>query len=274
MNQKGTALTSICILIGFLIVIYFLANNVSATYIIKKPESVPPETQTTPAPETPYVTDPIKDLDDYEYSLVFRNEGSRETRDSQINYAMSRYPLDWSTLPPDNGQFQVNREAFINTVDSDSSTSLQKGILLPPDSVSIEEKERKILQTYTPATPSDLLTYSLDDVKTLVEKIYDNKGLNARVESSKQGPNVYEIVEVSKKNEPIIWEDEQPPTERQSLRGEMQITVPTTVSEYNASLDPFYEPRTSIRSGRSDYSNWNSGLERQFAPTYPTKYRQ
>jgi hypothetical protein len=35
-------------------------------------------------------------------------------------------------------------------------------------------------------------------------------------------------------------------------------------------LDPFFEPTTSTRADRSDYTKWTPGLQRMFAPTYPT----
>ena len=75
------------------------------------------------------------------------------------------------------------------------------------------------------------------------------------------------------KNKQINWEDDKEltKTERSKLRGEMQITVPTPTRDYVASTDPFYEPRTSLRSNKSDYTNWTPDLQRQFAPTYPAK---
>ena len=54
-------------------------------------------------------------------------------------------------------------------------------------------------------------------------------------------------------------------------RGEEVIEVPYTASDVAAGLDPFFEPRSSVRDGKFDYTQWTPGLERMFAPTYPIK---
>jgi hypothetical protein len=54
-------------------------------------------------------------------------------------------------------------------------------------------------------------------------------------------------------------------------RGEQVIEVPQTVNDLAAGLDPFFEPRTSTRYNRNDYTKWTPGLERSFAPTFPIK---
>ena len=98
--------------------------------------------------------------------------------------------------------------------------------------------------------------------------MYAKKGLIADVEPSKQGNNVFEIVEVREKDPVIIWEDEITQPERDNMRGEEVIEVPQTVNDLAAGLDPFFEPRTRVRMDRHDYSKWTPGLERSFAPTY------
>ena len=94
------------------------------------------------------------------------------------------------------------------------------------------------------------------------------------VKKSKQGENVWEIVEVKEKNPKIVWEDEvQAETQRAIMeqRGEEVIEVPYTTSDISAGLDPFFQPRNSVRDGKFDYTKWTPGLERMFAPTYPQK---
>ena len=54
-------------------------------------------------------------------------------------------------------------------------------------------------------------------------------------------------------------------------RGEDVIEVPYTASDLAAGLDPFFQPRNSVRDGKYDYTQWTPGLERMFAPTYPVK---
>ena len=52
--------------------------------------------------------------------------------------------------------------------------------------------------------------------------------------------------------------------------GEATIEVPPAAVELSASRDPFYQATNSTRSDRSDYTKWTPGLERSFAPTFPT----
>jgi hypothetical protein len=228
-------------------------------------------------PGQPYATDPIDDLDDYEYSMIFKNEGSRVAGKREISDAMSRYPLDWSNRPPSDEKFQTYREAFVDASQkqplaaTNEFDSISGKDMIPPNTLAIEEEERKLLQTYKPEKAKGFLAYTMEDVEKLIKRIYAKKGLIPTVEKSKQGANVFEIVEVRKKDEPIIWEDELTPPDRYSLRGEEQIKVPQTVNDISAGLDPFYEPRTQTRMDRHDYTRFTPGLERQFAPTYPEK---
>lgn len=232
-------------------------------------------------PDKPYVTSPIYDLDDYEYSRIFQLEGTKEVSKQQLNDAMSRYPLDWSTQPPDSQHFQENQNAYLHDLKKDKAppyTGLYKEIegsdLTPPDMKKIDEEEQKILQTYKPESSKGLLSYSLDDVKHLIDKVYGKRGLIPTIERSHQGPNVYEVVEVHKKNEPIVWEDDyerMADSQRAKLRGEELIEVPYTVGDITAGLDPFFQGRTSVRNRKNDYTKWTPGLERSFAPTYPEK---
>lgn len=240
-----------------------------------------PKMWTTNVPDRPYETDPIEKLDDYELSVIYQNEGSREAGKRAISDAMSRYPLSWTQKPPSDALFQEYQEAFVDASEksppdnSSKSTfeSISGADMTPPDTAKVDEEEKKILAMYVPEKPQQLTEYSLDNVVDLVKKVYDKKGLVADVERSSQGSNVFEIVEVNPKNPKIIWEDEveRDPVDRYDLRGEQQIVVPPTVSDIAAGLDPYFEPRSRVRMDRHDYTRWTPGLERQFAPTYNTK---
>jgi len=232
-------------------------------------------------PEKPYLMDSIDNMDQYELSMVYQNEGSKEASKKQINDAMTRYPMDWSVQGQNSQYFQENQTkyqedkknqlppvtSFYNEVDG-SNMKL-------PDSTAQEEEEKKILQTYKPECSKNLLHYSVDDVRGLVDKVYSKIGLIPVLEKSKQGQNIWEIVEVKEKDPTIVWEDElQNETQREKMkkRGEEIIQVPYTVNDLSAGLDPFFQKRDSVRNGKYDYTQWTPGLERMFAPTYPIKY--
>jgi hypothetical protein len=267
-------------LIFALIVLY-----VSGRYYLREGFNVPEISEQDRA----YATSPINKLDDYEYDVVFANEGSRAASKREISDAMSRYPLSWTARPPSDEEFQNYREAFIDASErkmtdapaaamqiQEKYAAVSGDNMVPPDTTAQEMEERAILAMYNPEEPVKLKEYeiqpTLERVKDLVTKIYDKRGLIADVERSKQGQNVFEIVEARPKDEKIVWEDEKPTdVERAQLRGEQQITVPTTVNDIAAGLDPFFEPRIGVRMDRNDYTRWTPGLERQFAPTYSQK---
>jgi len=217
-------------------------------------------------PENVYPTQP--DVDEYEVSAVFQNQGSREASQQQINEAMTRYPLDWSTQGPNSQHFQENQIKYTN----DSQYAAQPAPfseqgMEAPVATSTEEEERKILQTYQPMSSKDLLTYSVDDVKNLLDKVYDKKGLIPVIHKSKQGENIWEVTEVKEKNPTIVWEDETEEVMRQ--RGEDTIEVPYPASDLAAGMNPFSGARKRVGNGRNDNPQWTPGVDRMFTPSYP-----
>jgi hypothetical protein len=225
-------------------------------------------------PERPYATSPIDSVDDYEYSVVFQNEGSREVSDQHINDAMARYPLDWSTQGPNSQHFQENQQEYKKTMKPQLTRALlEEGFdATLPDSLQQDEEEKKILQTYQPKCTKSLTEYCVDDVKAIAERVYEKKGMIPVIEKSKQGTNIWEIVELKEKDPKIVWEDDpvQPDALKQE-RGEDVIEVPQMVSDVTAGLDPFFQQRNPYRKQKNDYGEWTPGLERMFAPTHPVK---
>ena len=232
-----------------------------------------------------YSTDPINSVDDYEYNLVFRNEGDNKAlTKAQRDMLMSQYPMDWSIQPPSSDKFQEGREKFKEAFENKMAASQDqmkqgnpyKGIdgstLTPPDSLAEERKEREILATYVPKKPQELTTYDVEDAKDLIEKIYDAKGL---VPDYKQtGKNQFTIYSTSKKDAPIVWEDEVKPAAQSTQganpdAGENTIIAPSVANITSVGLDPFFTPGEKTRDGKWDYTRWTPGLERMFAPTSP-----
>lgn len=229
----------------------------------------------------PYTLDPIRSVDDYEYSLVFKNEGDRAMTKAVRDALMSKYPLDWSTQPPSSQGFQSGlaafKEAFANPAPLLSSAqgspyrNIDGSKMIPPDTQADEQKEREILQTYTPKDPQSLTTYNAADAKELIAKIYDAKGLIAEYKES--GPNQFTIIGTRKKDEKIVYEDDPQiaPTGQGPIAaaGEGTIVVPALAAEVQSGLDPFFTPSNKTRDGKWDYTSWTPGLERMFAPTEP-----
>lgn len=212
-------------------------------------------------PENAY---PMDNRDNFDTSNVFNNQGSKKATKQQLSDAMTRYPLDWSAQGPDSQYFQENQEKYLkkDRVNPEPYQNEPVDMLLP-DSAALEDEERKILQTYVPESSKGLLHYSTGDVKHLLHKIYGKKGLIPVIEKSKQGENVWEIVEVKEKNPTIVWEDDV----KQDRREDM-IDVPYTASDIAAGLDPFKQYRNRVRTGRFEIQE-NTELDRMFQPTYP-----
>ena len=226
----------------------------------------------------PYATDSIRSVDDYEYSLVFKNEGDRAITKATRDALMSQYPMDWSVQPPSSSIFQSGlaalKEAFANPTPPQLGNPYKEvdgSLLTPPDTRADELKEREILQTYTPKNPQSLTTYDAADAKELIEKIYDAKGLVADYKQT--GPNQFTILGTRKKDEKIVYEDDPSLAPASSgavaAAGEGTIIVPAVAAEVQSGLDPFFTPSSKTRDGKWDYTSWTPGLERMFAPTEP-----
>jgi hypothetical protein len=227
----------------------------------------------------PYAVDPINDVDDYEYSMVFRNEGDRAMTKETRNFLMSQYPMDWSTQPPSSDKFQSGlasfKERFMNPPSAISRIydSIDGSDMNPPDSGAAEEREREILATYTPKDPQDLSTYSIDDAKELIDKIYTAKGMVPEYEQT--GDNQFTVYSVRPIGEPVYEDDpqavDQAPASRTANAGSGEDTIVVPSMSRMDGADPFFTPGEKTRDGRWDYTSWTPGLERMFAPNAPMK---
>ena len=230
------------------------------------PDGTPNPRPNAPLPENP-------PSDEYEVSAVFQNQSSREASQQQISDAMTRYPLDWTNQGPASQHFQEKQIQYTKDVNyaAQPAPYSEQGMesTVP---ASTDEEERAILQTYQPKSSMDLLTYSVDDVKNLLEKVYDKKGLIPVIQKSKQGENVWEVTEVKEKNPTIVWEDDAAVQKTQSVmreRGEQTIEVPYPASDLAAGLNPFMKARQRVSKGKYDNPQWTPGVDRMFTPSYP-----
>lgn len=219
----------------------------------------------------------IQSLDDYEYNYVYQNESDRALSQELKNKLMSQRPMEWAGLPPSSSQFQAGlRESFQNATAAIPNTpqefyAVSGDDMIPPDTQSSEMEERKLLQSYEAPNAKELGTYdSEEDPEKLIKRVYDVKGLIPTV-AHKEGTNVYEIVGVRKKDEKIVYEDEEAPASIGPVQGagEATIDVPPTAYDTAAARDPYYDMNGGgkTRLGKWDYQAWTPGLERMFAPT-------
>ena len=225
----------------------------------------------------PYEQQAIQNLDDYEYNLIYTNEGDRVLKKELRDKMMAQYPMHWTTYPPSSSQFQAGyRESFQNAKqdvpdDAKPYQNISGSTMQPPDAGINEREERKVLQTYTPDFPPKAQTYDDRDANTLIKKIYDAKGLIPIV-NHKEGTNVYEIVGTRRKNEKIVYEDEQGPALQgaNTTTGEGVVPVVSGLNEMTtSSRDSFYASGGQGSTNPWQYTAWTPGLERVFSPTEP-----
>lgn len=287
------------ILVGLIILI---GTSIYIIYSLKNKSSTDAKTITSAAPATqpkedasgslvgkefipPYATDFIQSVDDYEYNMVFQNEGDRGITRATRDLLMSQYPMDWTVQPPSSDIFQQGLASYKESFTGQSQgkelpvnnpyKAIDGSIMTPP----VYKDEKDILATYTPKKPNELTTYDAADAKEIIEKIYSGKGLVADYKQT--GDNTFTIMSTRPKDQKIVYEDEEPtssqgnqeaPATTQAVpsMGEGTFEVPANIENYKTP-DPFYtvNPNNRTRDGKWDYSSWTPGLERMFAPTEP-----
>ena len=287
------------ILVGLIILI---GTSIYIIYSLKNKSPSDAKTITSAAPATqpkedasgnlvdkefipPYATDFIQSVDDYEYNMVFQNEGDRGMTRATRDLLMSQYPMDWTVQPPSSDIFQQGlasyKESFTGQIQgkelpvNNPYKAIDGSSMTPP----VYKDEKDILATYTPKKPNELTTYDAADAKEIIEKIYSGKGLVADYKQT--GDNTFTIMSTRPKDQKIVYEDEEPsssqgnqeaPATTQAVpsMGEGTFEVPANIENYKTP-DPFYtvNPNNRTRDGKWDYSSWTPGLERMFAPTEP-----
>lgn len=220
----------------------------------------------------PFAIAPINDVDDYEYSLIFNNEGEKPISKANRDLLMSAYPMDWSTHPPSSSVFEQGYTDFVQDLAEKRRTpptgpnpyaNLEGFGTLPP----VTEKE--ILSTYVPKKPQELSTYDAADAKEIIDRIYSAKGLIADMKPSTTDSNVFIITGVRNKASPISYEpDAEASDGAVQASGENTIEAPV-VHTSDQTLDPFFTPGDSTNDGKWDYTRFTPGLERSFAPNEP-----
>lgn len=229
------------------------------------------DTEVTLSP--PFTIAAINDVDDYEHTLIFKNEGEKALTKANRDRLMSAYPMDWSTQPPSSSHFEQGLAQFksdlsvqqqIPQTGQSPYARLEGFETFPPDT------EKEILATYVPKKPQELSTYDVDDAKAIVDKIYAAKGQIADMKPSPMNENVFVISAVRKKDAPINFEEEASASKGAvTAAGEDTIKVPVVYTSENEGLDPFFTPGDLSRDGKWDYTRFTPGLERSFAPNAP-----
>lgn len=249
-------------------------------------------------PRIDYILTPGTNGDNTEADVVMGQEGDYTKQESDFvkNERRNRMQFDYPQLPPISLTRQIEQakhsaylasnpapisagsvisEGFASTKSGayprQGFTNLGEGFTAGTeftDKQKLEEEERKILATYVPKNSSDLLSYAPEDAEDLIKKVYTSKGLVPSYKQRKDG--IWEVYETKEINPKIVWEDDiQRDVDRLATveATEQTIMPPNYANRLASGLDPFFEPRTTVRANRNDYMRWTPGLERMFAPT-------
>ena len=220
----------------------------------------------------PFAITPINEVDDYEYNLVFANEGEKAITKANRDLLMSAYPMDWSTQPPSSATFQEGMAEFQNDLFQKQQTpqvgsnpyARIEGFAIPPGT------EKEILSTYVPKKPQELTTYDAEDAKEIIDRIYSARGQIADMKPSTVDSNVFIITGVRNKGNPISYEpDAEASSDASPASKENTVVAPVIYTSEQQGLDPFFTPGDSTRDGKWDYTRFTPGLERSFAPNQP-----
>lgn len=222
--------------------------------------------------QKPYTQTPIQNVDDYEYSMIFKNEGDRAMTKKTRDFLMSQYPKDWSVQPPSSDLFQQGLQAYNEGFEDAPRPPTKRYDSINGTAMAPPDQEQEILNTYVPKDPQSLTTYSADDAKTLIEKIYTAKGLKATYKQT--GDNQFQIISTTPLDKVITYEDDpaaplEAPTSKGPVAAAGEETIVVPEIHPTGGLDPFYTPGEQTRDGRWNYTQFTPGLERMFAPTEP-----
>jgi hypothetical protein len=149
--------------------------------------------------------------------------------------------------------------------------------MAPQDLQDIDEREKAILQQYSPKKTEDLLDHDTDDVQVLVKKLYENDpDWEPVVEKVKKGE--FEVTKLipKRKKKDSQFEDEDVPTVAEAIEKGLAKGVPKVQPrmEVSGMQDPYFD-KTGVLDYEGDrfyrydqFAKWTPGLERMFAPTF------
>lgn len=229
----------------------------------------------------PYVTNEDK-YGDFEQDFVYKNEGGYDPTREAIDAARRRFPFDWSQLPPSSSLFQAQQALFASDPAkqaapfvSETFENIEARKVLPPEPERPTEED--LLKAYQAKSTPDMKAVDEKSVDDLIQKIYGDKGLVAKV--AKKANNVFEVYEVMEKNPKIQFEDEVQQASIQDnalnplVEPNQMLVVPNAVSDMNsdvgsgvsAGLTPYGRGQSTALNRRT-YDDYNPNLEGIFGP--------
>jgi len=228
---------------------------------------------------------PIKKLDDYEYTRVFKTESqlrnglSPETK----NEMLAKHVLDWPKLPF-NSQVRADKEdEFVSGRMESGFTDPASGVffknvenpqIVSPAEEAAKMRERALLAQYQ---PTDVSSHIIDsDTAAVAKLVHDEYASDPNWEPvvARTDDNKWEVKELRPKSRKEKWEDAQTISLAAAESSQQVLPTPSLSIRDRLQDDPYFDKAgvTDKDNDRvwkySDFNKWTPGLERMFAPTF------
>ena len=238
----------------------------------------------------PWDTTPINSVYDYDRTNVYENErnsrhGSMST--AVINELSNKYRMDWSQLPFNSEAKAAQEDAFVagrletvykEPVSGTFFKNMMGDGLFPPNVEQREEDERRMLNAYAPPkVAKNVQEEETTMIGKLVKKLF---GSNDEYEPvvEKTGNNNWAITELIPKPRKETWADAEQGTSIDSAvrAGWTPPQASMQIFDHGTS-DPYFAKQgvADQDNGRfwnyKDFNRWLPSVERQFAPSLPTR---
>jgi len=240
--------------------------------------------------DRPWDTTPINSVDDYDRTNVYENErnsrhGAMST--AVINDLTNKYKTDWSQLPFNSEAKAAQEDVFVAGRLDNVYREAKSGVffknmmgdgLFPPNTDEREQNERRMLNSYKPPeVAKNVEEEETSMIGKLVKKLFgSNKEYEPVVE--KTADNNWAITELRPTPRKETWADADNGTsiDEAVQRGWIPPQASMQIFDHGTS-DPYF-----AKQGVADYDNnrvfnyrdfnkFTPNLERQFAPSLPTR---
>jgi hypothetical protein len=228
---------------------------------------------------------PIKKLDDYEYTRVFKTESqlrnglSPETKSDLL----SKYVLDWAKLPF-NSQARADKEdefvsgrmesGFTDPASGVFFKNVENPLIVSPAEEAAKMREQALLAQYQ---PTDVSKHIIDsDTAAVAKLVHDEYAGDPNWEPvvARVDENKWEVKELRPKSRKEKWEDAQTISLAAAESSQQVLPAPSISIRDRLQEDPYFDKAgvTDKDNDRiwkySDFNKWTPGLERMFAPTF------
>jgi hypothetical protein len=238
-----------------------------------------------PGQEATSATTPIKKLDDYEYTRVFKTESPQRTGLSPESKSdmLSKYVLDWAKLPFNSQERATKEDEFVAGRMEGGFRDPASGVffnnfenphIVNPAEEAAKLREQTILAQYQ---PTDVSTHIIDSdtaaVAKLVNDVYANDP-NWEPVVARTDENKWEVRELRPKARKEKWEDANTVFLATAEGSQQVAAAPSLQISDRLADDPYFDKagvadKSNDRFWKySDFNKWTPGLERMFAPTF------